>query len=171
MRPSREQGRAAGQAADPGRTVNRVLVDRRRGGDPAGAAINLAAREYHVSTAADGASGLAAIARDRPDVVILDLGLPDMDGTEVIRGVRGWTNTPIIVLSARGQESQKVAALDAAPTITSPSRSAWANCSPGCGPRFGGLPGAPDEPVVTTDDFIVDLAAKRVTSDRPTTSG
>ena len=53
--------------------------------------INLTARKYEVSTAADGASGLAAMARDRPDVLILDLGLPDMDGTEVIKGVRGWT--------------------------------------------------------------------------------
>ena len=75
--------------------------------------INLTARKYEVSTAADGASGLAAMARDRPDVLILDLGLPDMDGTEVIHGVRGWTSIPIIVLSAWGQESQKVAALDA----------------------------------------------------------
>jgi two-component system, OmpR family, KDP operon response regulator KdpE len=75
--------------------------------------INLAARQYDVSVAVDGASGLAAVASQRPDVVILDLGLPDMDGTEVIRGVRGWSATPIIVLSAAGQESQKVAALDA----------------------------------------------------------
>jgi DNA-binding response OmpR family regulator len=75
--------------------------------------INLTARKYEVCTAADGASGLAAMARERPDVLILDLGLPDMDGTEVIKGVRGWTSTPIIVLSAWGQESQKVAALDA----------------------------------------------------------
>jgi two-component system KDP operon response regulator KdpE len=75
--------------------------------------INLTAHKYEVSTAADGASGLAAIARDRPDVVILDLGLPDMPGTEVISGVRGWSTMPIIVLSAWGQESQKVAALDA----------------------------------------------------------
>ena len=75
--------------------------------------INLSAREYDVSTAIDGTSGLAAVARDRPDVIILDLGLPDMDGTEVIHGVRGWTSIPIIVLSAWGQESQKVAALDA----------------------------------------------------------
>jgi two-component system KDP operon response regulator KdpE len=51
--------------------------------------INLSAREYDVSTAIDGSSGLAAVARDRPDVIILDLGLPDMDGTEVIHGVRG----------------------------------------------------------------------------------
>ena len=64
--------------------------------------INLSAREYDVSTAIDGSSGLAAVARDRPDVIILDLGLPDMDGTEVIHGVRGWTSIPIIVLSAWG---------------------------------------------------------------------
>ena len=75
--------------------------------------INLSAREYEVSTASDGASGLAAVARDRPDVIILDLGLPDMDGTDVIHGVRGWTSIPIIVLSVWGAEPQKVAALDA----------------------------------------------------------
>ena len=52
--------------------------------------INLTARRYTVTTASDGASGLACMARERPDVVIVDLGLPDMDGTEVIRGIRGW---------------------------------------------------------------------------------
>ncbi|HEY2490171.1 MAG TPA: response regulator [Streptosporangiaceae bacterium] len=125
--------------------------------------INLAARKYEVSTATDGASGLAAVARDRPDVMILDLGLPDMDGTEVIRGVRGWTSTPIIVLSVWGQENQKVAALDAGADdyITKPFgmdellarlRAAVRRASP-----------APDEPVVTTEHFTVDLAAKRVT--------
>jgi two-component system, OmpR family, KDP operon response regulator KdpE len=124
--------------------------------------INLAARKYEVSTAADGASGLAAMARDRPDVLILDLGLPDMDGTEVIKGVRGWTTTPIIVLSAWGQESQKVAALDAGADdyVTKPFgmdellarlRAAVRRGSP-----------AQDEPVVSTDDFTVDLADKRV---------
>jgi DNA-binding response OmpR family regulator len=75
--------------------------------------INLAARNYEVTTVSDGASGLAAVARDRPDVLILDMGLPDMDGTEVIHGVRGWSSTPIIVLSVWGAENQKVAALDA----------------------------------------------------------
>ena len=125
--------------------------------------INLAARKYEVSTATDGASGLAAVARDRPDVMILDLGLPDMDGTEVIRGVRGWTSIPIIVLSAWGQEGQKVAALDAGADdyVTKPFgmdellarlRAAVRRASP-----------APDEPVVTTGHFTVDLAAKRVT--------
>jgi two-component system, OmpR family, KDP operon response regulator KdpE len=125
--------------------------------------INLTAREYQVSTASDGTSGLAAMARDRPDVLILDLGLPDMDGIEVIRGVRGWTSTPIIVLTAWGQESQKVAALDAGADdyVTKPFgmdellarlRAAVRSAAP-----------APDEPVVTTPDFTVDLAAKRVT--------
>ena len=64
--------------------------------------INLTARNYEVSTASDGSSGLAAVSRERPDAVILDLGLPDMDGTEVIHGVRGWSTTPIIVLSVWG---------------------------------------------------------------------
>ena len=124
--------------------------------------INLSAREYDVSTAVDGTTGLAAVARDRPDVIILDLGLPDMDGTEVIHGVRGWTSIPIIVLSAWGQESQKVAALDAGADdyVTKPFgmdellarlRAAVRRAAP-----------APDEPVVATADFTVDLAAKHV---------
>jgi two-component system KDP operon response regulator KdpE len=124
--------------------------------------INLTARNYDVTTAADGKSGLTAVARDHPDVMILDLGLPDMDGTEVIRGVRGWTSTPIIVLSVWGQESQKVAALDAGADdyVTKPFgmdellarlRAAVRRASPGH-----------EEPVVVTDDFTVDLGAKRV---------
>ena len=127
--------------------------------------INLTARNYEVSTANDGASGLAAVSRDRPDVLILDLGLPDMDGTDVIHGVRGWTSTPIIVLSVWGQEHQKVAALDAGADdyVTKPFgmdellarlRAAVRRAAP-----------APDEPVVTTPDFTVDLAAKRVRRD------
>ena len=127
--------------------------------------INLSAREYDVSTAVDGTTGLAAVARERPDVIILDLGLPDMDGTEVIHGVRGWTSIPIIVLSAWGQESQKVAALDAGADdyVTKPFgmdellarlRAAVRRAAP-----------APDEPVVSTPDFTVDLAAKRVVRD------
>jgi two-component system, OmpR family, KDP operon response regulator KdpE len=127
--------------------------------------INLTARKYEVAVATDGASGLAAMARERPDVLILDLGLPDMDGTEVIKGVRGWTSTPIIVLSAWGQESAKVAALDAGADdyVTKPFgmdellarlRAAVRRASP-----------APDEPVVATADFTVDLADKRVRRD------
>ncbi len=124
--------------------------------------INLTAREYVVSTASDGASGLAVMARERPDVVIVDLGLPDMDGTEVIRGIRGWSSAPIMVLSARGQEGQKVQALDAGADdyVTKPFgmdellarlRAATRRAAP-----------SSDEPVVVTDAFTVDLAAKQV---------
>jgi two-component system, OmpR family, KDP operon response regulator KdpE len=127
--------------------------------------INLTARNYQVSTASDGTSGLAAVSRERPDAVILDLGLPDMDGTQVIHGVRGWSSTPIIVLSVWGAEHQKVAALDAGADdyVTKPFgmdellarlRAAVRRSAP-----------APDEPVVTTPSFTVDLAAKRVTRD------
>jgi two-component system KDP operon response regulator KdpE len=128
--------------------------------------INLTARSYDVKTASDGASGLATVARERPDVVILDLGLPDMDGADVIRGIRGWSSAPIIVLSARENEVSKVAALDAGADdyVTKPFgmdellarlRAAVRRAAP-----------ADDAPVVATDDFTIDLAAKRVrTSD------
>ncbi len=115
-----------------------------------------------MTTAIDGQGGLAAAAHERPGVVILDLGLPDMDGQDVIPDLRGWTTTPIIILSAREQEPQKVSALDAARTTTSRSRgmdelrarlrAAVRRATPG-----------PDEPIVTTPDFAVDLTAKRVT--------
>jgi two-component system, OmpR family, KDP operon response regulator KdpE len=124
--------------------------------------INLTARSYDVKTASDGISGLATVARERPDVVIVDLGLPDMDGADVIRGIRGWSSAPIIVLSARENEVTKVAALDAGADdyITKPFgmdellarlRAAVRRAAP-----------ADDAPVVTTEDFTIDLAAKRV---------
>jgi two-component system KDP operon response regulator KdpE len=75
--------------------------------------INLRARQYEVDTADTGAGALAAVARTPPDLVVLDLGLPDLDGVEVIRGLRGWTSVPIIVLSGRADSSDKVHALDA----------------------------------------------------------
>jgi two-component system, OmpR family, KDP operon response regulator KdpE len=125
--------------------------------------INLSAREYEVTTASDGATGLAAMARHRPDIVIVDLGLPDMDGTDVIRGIRGWSSAPIIVLSARGGEAQKVDALDAGADdyVTKPFgmdellarlRAAGRRATP-----------EPDQPIVDAGDFTVDLAAKTVT--------
>jgi two-component system, OmpR family, KDP operon response regulator KdpE len=75
--------------------------------------INLRARHYDVDTAADGASALRAASQHHPDLVVLDLGLPDMEGTDVIRGLRGWTGIPIIVLSGRADSHDKVEALDA----------------------------------------------------------
>ncbi|RYP83725.1 response regulator transcription factor, partial [Nocardioides guangzhouensis] len=73
--------------------------------------INLKAAGWDVVTAADGAGALSAMAT-RPDVVLLDLGLPDMDGTDVIAGIRGWSPVPIVVLSARQHGEDKVEALD-----------------------------------------------------------
>jgi len=72
----------------------------------------LSARQFRVSTAGNGEEGLALAAAGKPDLIILDLSLPDMDGIEVCRQLRGWTQTPVIVLSVRESESDKVAALD-----------------------------------------------------------
>ncbi len=153
-------------ARHPGiRRVTRILVIDDEPSILRALRINLTARNYEVSTASDGTSGLAAVSRERPDAVILDLGLPDMDGTEVIHGVRGWSSTPIIVLSVWDAEHQKVAALDAGADdyVTKPFgmdellarlRAAVRRSAP-----------EPDEPVVATADFTVDLAAKRVTRD------
>ena len=124
--------------------------------------INLSARSYRVMTAYDGTSGLALVARERPDVVIVDLGLPDMDGADVIRGIRGWSTAPIIVLSARENEATKVAALDAGADdyVTKPFgmdellarlRAAERRAAP-----------VDDAPVITTADFTIDLSAKLV---------
>jgi two-component system KDP operon response regulator KdpE len=74
---------------------------------------SLGAHEFDVSEAATGQEGLRAAAQSPPDVVILDLGLPDISGFEVISQLRTWSSVPIIVLSARGQEADKIAALDA----------------------------------------------------------
>ena len=125
--------------------------------------INLGARGYEVATAFDGTAGLTRMAHHPADVVIVDLGLPDMDGADVIRGIRGWSTAPIIVLSARGEEAQKVHALDAGADdyITKPFgmdellarlRAATRRAVPGS-----------DQPVIATADFVIDLAAKRVT--------
>jgi len=75
--------------------------------------INLHARQFDVAIAADGATALEAASTGRPDLVILDLGLPDIDGVEVIRSLRGWTDVPIIVLSGRAGSTDKIVALNA----------------------------------------------------------
>lgn len=127
--------------------------------------INLRARKYEVDAAYDGASALQLAAARHPDVVVLDLGLPDMDGVEVIRGLRGWTRVPIIVLSARQTSDEKVEALDAGADdyVTKPFgmdellarlRAAVRRAAPG-GPEG-------DAATVETETFTVDLAAKKV---------
>lgn len=72
----------------------------------------LAAEDYQFHEALTAEEGLAQAAARQPDLVLLDLGLPDRDGLEVIRGIRQWSQMPIVVLSARGQEKDKIAALD-----------------------------------------------------------
>ena len=122
---------------------------------------NLVARGYDVSTAADGESALDLAARDRPEVVILDLGLPGMDGIDVIHGLRAWTRVPIIVLSARDQEPEKVAALDAGADdfVTKPFGMGELLARVRAATRRQ-LP-ADEAAVVTTEDLTIDLGAKR----------
>ena len=127
--------------------------------------INLTTRGYEVQLAPDGVTALAMAGRQQPDLVIVDLGLPDMDGVTVVEGIRGWSKVPVIVLSARHHEQAKVRALDAGADdyVTKPFgmdellarvRAALRRAVP-----------AVEEPVVRTDAFTVDLVAKRVTRD------
>ncbi|HEY2127472.1 MAG TPA: response regulator [Streptosporangiaceae bacterium] len=127
--------------------------------------INLRVRSYDVDIAATGSQALEAAAKHPPDLVILDLGLPDLDGVEVIEGLRGWTQAPIIVLSGRADSTDKVDALDAGADdyVTKPfgmeellarMRAAVRRV----GPRTS-------EPQVRLGHLVVDLAAKRVIRD------
>ncbi|MFC3893639.1 response regulator [Lentzea rhizosphaerae] len=129
--------------------------------------INLAARGYEVLTAHDGATALRQAADGKPDVVVLDLGLPDMDGTDVIAGLRGWTTLPIIVLSARTNSTDKVDALDAGADdyVTKPFGMDELLARLRAAVRRSAVTGPEDEPVVQTSSFTVDLAAKRVLKD------
>jgi two-component system, OmpR family, KDP operon response regulator KdpE len=125
-------------------------------------AINLRARQYEVDLAEDGASALAAAARHPPDVVVLDLGLPDMDGNDVIRGLRGWTQAPIVVLSARTGQADKVEALDAGADdyVTKPFGMDELLARLRAAVRRG-IAGE-EAPIVETESFTVDLAAREV---------
>ncbi|GGQ52569.1 MULTISPECIES: response regulator [Kitasatospora] len=126
--------------------------------------INLKARKYEVDSAHDGASALELAAARHPDVVVLDLGLPDMDGVEVIRGLRGWTRVPIIVLSARHASDEKVEALDAGADdyVTKPFGMDELLARMRAAVRRAEPVTAEGEPVVATESFTVDLAAKKV---------
>jgi two-component system, OmpR family, KDP operon response regulator KdpE len=125
--------------------------------------INLTARGYQVITAHDGAAALRAAAETKPDVVILDLGLPDIDGVTVIDGLRGWTSVPIIVLSARGESGDKVHALDAGADdyVTKPFGMDELLARLRAAVRRSSA-GEPDEPIIETGSFTIDLSAKKV---------
>jgi two-component system KDP operon response regulator KdpE len=123
--------------------------------------VNLRARRYETLLAANGRQALALAARRHPDIVVLDLGLPDLDGLEVIEGLRGWTSVPIIVLSARGHEAAKVAALDAGANdyMTKPFGIAEFMARLRAALRVSRP--IEEAPVFETPDFTLDLAAKR----------
>jgi two-component system, OmpR family, KDP operon response regulator KdpE len=126
--------------------------------------INLRVRNYDVHVAATGTEALELAGRYPPDLVILDLGLPDLDGVEVIQGLRGWTNAPIIVLSGRADSSDKVEALDAGADdyITKPFGVEELMARMRAAARRTGL-ATEDMPRIRLGDLTVDLAAKRVT--------
>lgn len=127
--------------------------------------INLHAHGYQVLTASTGAQALTSAAKYHPDAVVLDLGLPDIDGQAVIEGLRGWTSVPILVLSARHSSEEKVQALDAGADdyVTKPFALDEFLARLRVALRRTVYEG--NDPVVTTDDFAVDLAAHKVIRD------
>jgi two-component system KDP operon response regulator KdpE len=114
--------------------------------------------------ASTGGEALRVAAQQVPDLVILDLGLPDMDGAEVIHGLRGWTEVPIIVLSGRSAGADKVAALDAGADdyVTKPFGMEELLARMRAITRRSGAAGSTDEPVVAFGSVTVDLAARQV---------
>ncbi|MFH8658623.1 response regulator [Streptomyces afghaniensis] len=130
--------------------------------------INLQARHYGVDAAPDGATALRLAAARQPDAVLLDLGLPDMDGVDVIKALRGWSRVPILVLSARHASDEKVAALDtgADDYITKPfSIDELMARLRAAVRRTDDTPHAPGTMLIETTDFSIDLIAKKVVRD------
>lgn len=126
--------------------------------------VNLQALGYKVDSASNGEDALKRAADRRPDAVILDLGLPGVDGVEVIRGLRGWARMPIIVLSVREEEREKIAALEAGADdyVTKPFGMGELVARLRAALRRS-LVGEAGAPLIETPDFVIDLAAKRVT--------
>ncbi|MEP9383997.1 response regulator transcription factor [Nocardioides sp. KR10-350] len=126
--------------------------------------INLRVAGWEVETAPDGRSGLRAAADFHPDVVLLDLGLPDLDGTEVIEGLRGWTQVPVVVLSARQHGDDKVEALDlgADDYVTKPFAMNELMARLRAAVRRGQESSAAEVTTMTVGDLEIDFARKRV---------
>lgn len=127
-------------------------------------AINLRARGYEVAIASSGQAALAKAADSHPDVVVLDLGLPDLDGIEVLEGIRGWSSVPVIVLSARSTGAEKVLALDAGADdyVTKPFEMNELLARIRAAIRRGHLAGGSTVSAVETSSFVIDLAAAQV---------
>jgi two-component system KDP operon response regulator KdpE len=130
--------------------------------------ISLRARGYEVDLAPTGAEALDLAAHRHPDVVLLDLGLPDIDGVDVLRGLRGWTTVPVIVLSARDRGSAKVEALDAGADdyVTKPF--AMDELLARLRANLRRVLSVDEPAVVETPSFVIDLMAKRVRRDGET---
>jgi two-component system KDP operon response regulator KdpE len=124
--------------------------------------ISLRARGYEIDVAGTGEEALDSAAHHHPDVILLDLGLPGIDGVDVIRGLRGWSQVPVIVLSARHQGAAKVEALDAGADdyVTKPF--AMDELLARVRAALRRVVGTEAEPRVETADFVIDLAAMRV---------
>ncbi len=127
--------------------------------------INLSVRDYDVRTAATGKEALRIAADFRPEVIVLDLGLPDMSGIDVLGGLRGWLSAPVIVLSARTDSSDKVQALDAGADdyVTKPFGMDEFLARLRAAVRRSSTTEAGSDPIVETSSFTVDLANKIVT--------
>ncbi|MDN3494992.1 response regulator [Planococcus sp. APC 4015] len=125
--------------------------------------ITLAAHGYDVVAAPDGAAAVALAAREHPDLVMLDLGMPHLDGLAVIAAIRGWSTVPIIVVSGRTGSADKVDALDAGADdyVTKPFQIDELLARLRALGRRGGA--ASEEPIVTFADVTIDLATKAVT--------
>ena len=123
--------------------------------------IGLRAEGHEVLIAADGRTALEALREDRPDLVVLDLGLPDLTGVEVLRRMRGWSTVPVVVLSARAESTEKVEALDlgADDYVTKPFGLEELLARIRAAARRAGS----GVPVLEAGDLVVDLPARRVT--------
>jgi two-component system, OmpR family, KDP operon response regulator KdpE len=125
--------------------------------------VSLSAHGYTVSEANDGRAALSAVIAVRPDLVILDLGLPDLDGTDVTRVLREWTRIPIIILSVRGEDADKIAALDAGADdyLTKPFSAGELLARMRAALRRAAQTGL--QPIFSSGDLTIDLVRRVVT--------
>ncbi len=129
--------------------------------------VSLGAQGFRIVEAETGSLGLSLAASHNPDVVLLDLGLPDVDGIEIVRGLREWSRVPVIVLSARGREDDKVAALDAGADdyLTKPFGVAELLARVRVALRHAAAGAGGDESVIELPGLRIDLARREVTID------
>ena len=145
--------------------MTRVLIVEDDRGLARALAITLTARGDEATVAGNAANAIDAAAHLHPDVILLDLGLPDMDGFEVLQAIRGWSNVPIVVLSARHDAHEKVRCLDAGADdyVTKPFGMDELLARLRATLRRAAEP--PAEPIVETSTFTVDLVRRKVTRD------